>query len=75
MKNVNGQEFTPVKFSGQLLRNWREKAGLTQKQLAEACGLPPEIIYDYENHRATISANTAFLLAGYLDIFINDLFE
>ncbi|WP_143231342.1 helix-turn-helix domain-containing protein [Actinosynnema sp. ALI-1.44] len=26
-------------FSGNRLREWRERAGLTQRELAEACGL------------------------------------
>lgn len=53
---------------GQLLKAAREKAGLSQKELAEQAGMQPLSILRYENDQRPPSYEIATTLAGILNI-------
>ena len=56
-----GQNAVP-NFEPDRLRNLRQRAGLTQEQLAEVAGLPPQTVVQYENgHRAPFASRLAAL--------------
>ena len=57
------------------LPNSREKAGLSQGQLAEAVGVTRQTINAIERERYDPSLELAFKLAAYFDCDIEDLFD
>lgn len=56
------------------LRKWRERQGLTQKELAERAGVSPRAVAGYETGDGT-RPNTARKLADALDVDVADLME
>ena len=57
-----------VNRSGNLLEAARFKAGLSQKQLAEAATIRQTMVSEFENGRRRITKNMAERLAGVLKI-------
>lgn len=55
------------------LQKYREKSGMTQKQLAAKGGISLAMVQSIENGRRTGSVKTAVRLAGILGVTIDDL--
>ncbi len=60
---------------GKRMRRRRRLLGLTQQQLAEACGVRFQQIQKYECGANRISAARLWLIAGALDVTMNYFFE
>jgi DNA-binding XRE family transcriptional regulator len=57
------------------LRYWRQKAGLTQKELAHLAGLREATISNIETENVDVCITTAMKLAIICNCAIEDLFE
>lgn len=55
-----------VRDIGAIIRNRRKELGLSQKQLAEACGRGTRFISDVENGKATVEAGKLLELLAIL---------
>lgn len=61
--------------TGQLIRHYRKKRGLTQKQLGDKCGMADSAIRRYESDRGNPTIETLAKLADALHIQTWDLFD
>ena len=61
-------DVTDEKKPGVILAGARAKEGMTQKQLAEKCGIPQSHISEMENGKRTIGKNRAEKLAAALNV-------
>ena len=66
--NIRETEFWKGTGSGELLLGYRLKLGLTQKQLAERCGIIQTVISDYEHGKRKITPKALLKLAEGLGI-------
>jgi transcriptional regulator with XRE-family HTH domain len=48
MRTTNGRGRSVRRQRGEVVRDWRERAGLTQEQLADAVGVKPQSVSAYE---------------------------
>lgn len=63
-----------MKFS-ECLRQAREKAGLTQKELAEKLNVPPQMINRYENSNTEPRIGFVVNIANILNISLDELMK
>lgn len=56
------------------MRNFREKQGLKQKDLAKTTGLSRAAISLYENKKSTPSLKSAFIISKVLNTTVEELF-
>lgn len=63
-----------LRFSGTALRAAREDAGLTQRKLSEATGIPLDTLREYERGKYAPSAARLALLASTLGVSIDSLY-
>ena len=62
-------------YIGQRIRLRRDMLGLTQKQLAEACGVTFQQIQKYENGETRIVAERLYALGAVLEVPVSFLFS
>lgn len=60
------------RFIGQVIRNARKRAGLTQNQLAEAIGMSEKNLGNIENGRQFPQVNNFLHLIAFLNIPLSD---
>jgi transcriptional regulator with XRE-family HTH domain len=53
--------------TGELLKAWREKAGLTQEEFAEVAGVSRGYVGNYERDRASPSVRTLLMFIGAIE--------
>lgn len=63
-----------LRFSGTELRAARQDAGLNQRELAEATGIPLDTLREYERDKYAPSAQRIALLASTLGVSIDRLY-
>lgn len=59
----------------QKIAYFRERAGLSQRQLAEKAGVSPGAIGQYETKKSKPSIDTLFRLATALNVTVSELFD
>jgi len=59
----------------EIIKTYRKKAGLTQKQLAELCNVAQSTIASYEAGKSIPSAENAIKIANILNFSYTDLFN
>ena len=64
-----------IKFSGKLVREMREKMGLSGRDLAEITGISRPYLWQIEDGRSTPSLTYARKIAAVLGVDIESLFE
>lgn len=64
----------PAPTLGTLLRNLRDREGLTLKQMSEKCGIPVSTLSKVEHDRLTLSYDKLYQLSHRLGIQMSDLF-
>ena len=58
----------------QMIAYYREKRGLTQRELADKVGVSPGAIGQYETAKRNPSIEVVFRLATALDVTVSELF-
>lgn len=53
---------------GQIIRQFRKKAGLTQQQLAEYAGVGKTVVFDIEKGKSTVQLDTLLKILSVLNI-------
>ena len=61
-------------FMKKVIREWREKNGLSQGSLADLCGVSRQTINAIENNKYDPSLQLAFNLARVLNARVDELF-
>lgn len=56
-----------------LMKERRRELGMTQQELADACGLSKNTVYNYENGKFEPTKENLALLANVLGVLENDL--
>ena len=73
-------ETIPFEITARIVRGehpvavWRDRRGLTQRQLAERAGLSPAMVSEVEKRNRTPSLPMARAIAGALGVGLDDLF-
>ncbi|EPD52803.1 hypothetical protein HMPREF1210_01183 [Paenisporosarcina sp. HGH0030] len=62
------------KYIGGKIKEYRNKKGLTQKELGNKIGVGHTTVSAYEKGTITLNMNTLFAIAEVLDIKVDDLF-
>ena len=67
---MNHKEFTPciATHPGELIRDELKERGMTQKQMAEAVGIPASVLSETIHGKRAVSKNMALALQRVLDI-------
>lgn len=73
MNSINKSDIDKV--FGKVLKNYREKSGLTQEQLSEELGISPKYISRIENGNSGIKTQTLIKYINTLKIFPNSFFK
>lgn len=55
------------------MREWRRARGITQKQLAETCGVHPNTIRGWEEHPERVSIADGKTIAKALNVTLDDI--
>lgn len=63
-----------MRFSGAALRTARRGAGMTQRDLADATGIPLDTLREYEREKYAPSATRLALLASTLGVSIDSFY-
>jgi DNA-binding XRE family transcriptional regulator len=73
---MTGSKKADKRFSGDLLRSFREKAGMTQLALAVAIDVTPGTIHNWESGKATPDAKGLMKIKTVLRLnAIDDLYQ
>jgi len=64
-----------LRFSGSALASARRAAGLTQRQLSAAAGIPLDTLREYERDKYAPSAVRLAILASTLGVSIDQLYS
>ena len=59
----------------QMIAYYREKRGLTQRELADKAGVSPGAIGQYETGRTKPRIETLFRIATALEVTVSELFD
>lgn len=57
------------------LKQLRQEAGITQQDLADACGITRQTVIAIEGEKCSPSLEVAFLIAEALDAGLEDVFQ
>lgn len=60
---------------GRLLKTYRKKAGLTQKEFADHFGISRELVCNYEKGYRSMNASLFFAICDYLDLDAKQISE
>jgi len=75
MKNIYGEEARLLKFSGKILREYREQEHKTQKEIASLIGIDYQQYQRWEYGDSCPSADNLMLIGQVLDVGISCFFD
>jgi transcriptional regulator with XRE-family HTH domain len=61
-------------YIGRKIKEYRNKKGLTQKELGQKLGIGHTTVSGYEKGTITLNSNTLFVIGEILDVKVDDLF-